>query len=179
MNLNAVNACISSFLVFEYHDAGSDVGPAVAGEVGGYRKLLQPRPRSEPDLLAPSGNAALGRDRTGDGLFQPFRELRHAAHAQPQKVSPGAAVQARGHRHRVSLHRAKQKCLVVAALAGVDVGGELVDRRNGPRQLNQFTLVPQPAQKPAETDIRHDSSVDSTYHKDVSAGSSRACRLPN
>ena len=36
------------------------------------------------------------RNPPGDGRFQPLRKLLHAAHAQSQKMSPGAAVQTRG-----------------------------------------------------------------------------------
>ena len=161
MNLNAVNPCVSSFSVVEYHDTRGYVGTGVPGEVRRYRKLFQPHVLSEADLLAHCGRAAerLGRNRAGDGLLQPFREFRHVAHAQPEKVAPGAAVQARRYRNAVSLDRAEQERLVLAALAGVDVGGKLMDQGNGPRRLDELTLFPQQAHEPAETHFRHGSSM--------------------
>lgn len=85
--------------------------------MSGYRKLFQPYVLSEADLLARCIRTAepLGRNRVGDGLLQPSRELLHVAHAQPEKVASRAAVQTRRHRDTVSLDRVEQKRLVPAA----------------------------------------------------------------
>ena len=172
MNLNTVNPGISTVSVMQDYDARGDVGAAVTGKVRGYRQAFQTHIRRKPNFLATRVRTAkpFRRNGSGDGLLQPFRELGHVTHAQPQKMPPGAAVQAGGHRDVMTLDRPKQERLVFASLAGVHVCGELMDRRNGLVHLHQLTLVPQTVQEPAQPYIRHDSSVASHLPVACSAG---------